>query len=487
MMRNSKVLFVCLIFFFLLSQSTLIAQCPPGDLVIFSQQSVTDFQTAYPSCTTISGNLVINDSSDVVMGVYTADITSLVGLTNIETVTGGLTIRSCSQLPSFVGLDNITSVGTDLFIIENDHADLKSFSGLGKLATVGNSITIRLNDNLEDIFGLATITGDLTGQIKITDNPKLTILTPLNGITSMGSDVTIKRNNLSNLIGLENIQTIGGFLNVREEPSLTDISALLTLTSVGNNTLNISDNPVLTNLDGLDNVTSINGSLYISNNAELGDCDAVCHILVNDQATSYTVGGNKMGSTCQYLTALQTACGVPLPLELTYFSSHHDASLVYLDWETSSETNNAGQYVEKSRNGRDWEEIAWMDGYGTSRDLHDYHFKDYMPYDGINYYRLKQVDYDGKTEYSHVISEYFSAKGHVDVQMYPNPARDLLFIQHQLTGQAKVTLFDIYGKVVLAADLVHPIDVSSLPEGIYYVQVYDESQALDLQKVVILR
>ncbi len=470
---------------FLFSGVSLFSQCPSGGVEIFSQQSVTDFQTAYPNCTTISGDLVINDSSDVVNGVYTADITSLQGLSKLKTITGGLTIRSCSQLTSLVGLDNITSIGTDLFVIENDR--LKNFSGLGKLTTVPNSITIRLNDSLENLFGLGTITGAITGQIKITDNPVMDSITPLNGITSTGSDVTIKRNNLSNLSGLENITTIGGFLNVRQEPSLTSISHLLSLTSVGSNTLNISNNPLLTNLTGLDSVTSINGSLYLSYNTELGDCSAVCHILVNDQATSYVVGNNKQGSTCQYLTALQTAC-VPLPIELTYFSSHQEASQVYLEWETSSEINNSGQFVEKSQNGRDWEDIAWIDGYGTTQDLHAYHFTDRMPYKGINYYRLKQVNYDGKAEYSHVISEYFSRKGSTaGVQMYPNPVRDLLFIQHQLAGDVKVTIFDIYGKVVLAGDLGHSVDVSGLPEGVYYVQVYDEFQALEWQKVVVLR
>lgn len=472
---------------FFLNSGELVAQCPPGGVEIFSQQSVTDFQMAYPNCTTISGDLVINDSADVVNGVYTADITSLVGLDKLETITGGLTIRSCSQLPSLVGLDQITSIGTDLFIIENDHVDLDNLSGLGLLATVPNSITIRLNDNLEDLFGLATITGAITGQIKITHNPKLTDITPLNGITSTGSDVTIKVNNLSNLTGLENIQTIGGFLNVREEPSLTDISALSTLTSVGNNTLNISDNPLLTTLTGLENVTSINGSLYLSGNAELGDCNAVCSILLNDQATSYTVGGNKIGSHCQYLTALQTHCGVPLPIELTDFSSRQDASNIYLKWETSSEINNSGQYVEKSKNGRDWDEIAWIDGNGTTQESHTYHFKDRMPFTGINYYRLKQVDFDGKIEYSHVISEYFSKKSTAGIQIYPNPTKDLLFIQHQLTGNVKAVVFDIYGKSVLATDLNRSIDVSALPKGIYYVKVTSESQTLDWQKVVVLR
>ena len=484
-MRNyNKSFFLAIL---LLNGILLFGQCPSGGVEIFSQQSVTDFQTAYPNCTTISGDLIINDSSDVVGGVYTADITSLVGLNKLETISGGLTIRSCTQLPTFIGLDNITSIGTDLFIIENDHADLDDFSGLGKLTTVPNSITIRLNDNLEDIFGLAQITGALTGQIKITDNPKLTDITQLNGITSTGSDVTIKKNNLSNLTGLENIQTIGGFLNIRAEPSLTSISVLSTLTSVGNNTLDISDNPLLTTLAGLENVTSINGSLYLSNNTELGNCDAVCSILVNDEATSYTVGGNKEGSTCQYLTALQTHCGVPLPIELTYFVSRKDASFVYLEWETSSEMNNDGLFVEKSRNGRDWEAIAWVDGNGTTSDLHTYHFVDRMPYDGINYYRLKQVDYDGKFEYSHVISEYLSNTKHAGAHMYPNPARDLLFIQHQLKGNVKVTLYDAYGKSRLASHLTSAIDVSMLADGIYYVKIYNDTEVLDLRKVVILR
>lgn len=488
-MRNLKdVLLLALILLIkIIFPSDMLAQCPSGGLDIFSQQSVTDFQTAYPNCTQISGDVIINDSSDVVNGTYTTDITSLSGLNKIEIITGSLIIRSCPDLPSLSGLDNVTSVGSDLFIQSNDHAGLTTFAGLGALTSVGNSITVRLNHNLESFSGMGTIVGALTGQIKITDNPKLTSIAPLSGITSTGTDVTIKRNKLTNLDGLQNLEIVSGFLNVREEPSLTSIAELSNLTTVGNNVLNVSDNPLLNTLSGLENVTTLNGDLYLSGNGELGDCDAVCHILNDNIANNYVVGSNKTGSSCQYLTALQDHCTAMLPIELTYFSSHQALNSIYLEWETSSEINNAGQFVEKSQNGRDWQEIAWVDGNGTTNDLQEYHFKDCLPYDGINYYRLRQVDYDGREEYSHVISEYFKGEELV-AQMYPNPARDWLFVQHHLAGNAQVAIFDAYGKNVLNVhEFTSGIDLTSLPEGIYFVQVYNESTVLDWQRMVISR
>ncbi|HHB80028.1 MAG TPA: T9SS type A sorting domain-containing protein [Saprospiraceae bacterium] len=477
-------------FFFLLSiffgSIRLQAQCPSGGVEIFSQQSVTDFQTAYPNCTKINGDLVINDSSDVVNGNYTADITSLAGLSKLDTITGSLTIRSCSQLPSLQGLNHIQSVGTDLFINENDHTDFKTLAGLDALTSVGSSITIRLNDNLESLSGMGTLSGSLTGRIKITDNPKLGSMTPLSNITAAGSDVTIKRNHLTTLSGLDNLQTIGGFLNVREEPVITDISALSSLSTVGNNVLNISNNPLLTNLTGLENVTSINGDLYISENGELGDCDAVCHILNDSLATGYIVGSNKLNSPCQYLTVLQSHCAT-LPIGLTYFSSRITHGTVYLEWETSSEKNNDGQFVEKSHNGRDWQEIAWVDGHGTTEELQDYSFVDELPYEGINYYRLKQVDYDGKEEWSHVISTYYEGK-EKSIRLYPNPANKQLFIQHHLAGNVQAVVYDSFGNnVLIINDLSKAIDVSVLPEGIYYVQIQNQLQVLNWQKVVVLR
>ena len=88
-----------------------------------------------------------------------------------------------------------------------------------------------------------------------------------------------------------------------------------------------------------------------------------------------------------------------LPIELSDFSVRKkNAAAVELNWTTSSEINNDFFTIEKSRNGFDFLEIGMLDGQGQSNSNNHYRFIDEQPYEGYNYYRLKQTDFDG--EYS---------------------------------------------------------------------------------------
>lgn len=95
----------------------------------------------------------------------------------------------------------------------------------------------------------------------------------------------------------------------------------------------------------------------------------------------------------------------PLPVELVKFEGYNENHKNILKWHTVSEINNDHFVVERSVDGINFERIGTMDGMGNSTELISYKYNDLYYIDGTtNYYRLKQVDYDGKFEYSDVIA-----------------------------------------------------------------------------------
>ena len=91
----------------------------------------------------------------------------------------------------------------------------------------------------------------------------------------------------------------------------------------------------------------------------------------------------------------------PLPVEMTTFTAKTVEKTNVLNWATASETNNKGYDIERSRDGNTFQSIGNVKGIGKAAN---YNFVDVNPYNGVNYYRLKQMDFDDKETLSKVIS-----------------------------------------------------------------------------------
>lgn len=117
----------------------------------------------------------------------------------------------------------------------------------------------------------------------------------------------------------------------------------------------------------------------------------------------------------------------PLPVELIAFTGKEQDDMVLLSWKTASEQNNDFFLVEHSVDGRVFTEIGKVFGAGTTTVLQLYGFEHARPSYPDNYYRLKQVDYDGAYEYSNVIlvrMKKVLSNASMDFVMYPNPTTD---------------------------------------------------------------
>ena len=171
-----------------------------------------------------------------------------------------------------------------------------------------------------------------------------------------------------------------------------------------------------------------------------------------------------------------------LPVALKEFSVKSlSCNKVELYWETASERNNDYFEVERSVNGRDFLTVGKVDGTNeTGGSLYtfvdDNDFK-YVPY---FYYRLKQVDFDGRTEYFDIIKVENSCENEgVSMSVYPNPAFDKVFVS--LNGinendRVKLVVTNAIGEEILtvpnvSASIVNEIKLNGLTAGIYNVKL----------------
>lgn len=178
----------------------------------------------------------------------------------------------------------------------------------------------------------------------------------------------------------------------------------------------------------------------------------------------------------QFFNNLEHIVDGLLPVSYISFTATALADNVVLDWRTAMEENNARFEVERSRDGRTFEAIGEVMGAGTTLEAQAYQYIDAAPAAGVNYYRLKQVDWDGAFEYSPVVSAKVSRKA-VEVAAFPNPVTDQLQVTTD-ADEVRIVLLNVQGQIIQHLDnagrsTTANLPMSHLPKGIYFVQIQD--------------
>lgn len=183
-------------------------------------------------------------------------------------------------------------------------------------------------------------------------------------------------------------------------------------------------------------------------------------------------------------TILVTKAGaVALPVTLTYFKGKNIDQKNSLSWATSDETDNDRFEIQRSEDGINFYEIGRVTGKGNGNGITEYGFEDANALKGVNYYRLRQVDKNGKFSFSAVITVTVSNKGYT-IEQYPNPVRDVLTLRLEgnTYGNIQVSIADIQGRVVSrktirkeGAVLKSDLNVHQLQSGVYQLLIQFEN------------
>ncbi len=168
----------------------------------------------------------------------------------------------------------------------------------------------------------------------------------------------------------------------------------------------------------------------------------------------------------------------PLPVNLISFNLEKNNNTIVLNWITNSEKDNHGFEIEKSLNGKKFEKVAYINAKNTLSEKNNYEYFDQSPSDGINYYRLKQIDLDGTFEYSPIKSINYESK--IEITMYPNPAQNQLFFEGVKNG-SKIEILNLSGKNIYTNSnytLNTLVDIRHFNDGIYFVKITNGNNSI---------
>lgn len=178
----------------------------------------------------------------------------------------------------------------------------------------------------------------------------------------------------------------------------------------------------------------------------------------------------------------------PLPVELGSFEGTKGKTNINLRWVTLSEVNNSHFELERSNDGIRFEMIGKIEGKGNTLETSVYDFVDEQPSNGINYYQLKQVDFDGQYEYSNVISiEMDFEKSELNIS--PNPVREKTkIILGEVFPNTILEIVSPTGQIVKEISVnntVEEIDMQDLPNGIYFFRIRNNNTVQNLLHKVV--
>ena len=206
---------------------------------------------------------------------------------------------------------------------------------------------------------------------------------------------------------------------------------------------------------------------------------------IDNSKNLWIFGGDGYGESVsgRYLNDLWKLGVDPLPMLLGNFDLKRLNNTINLIWTTSNELNSKNFEVERSIDGKNFNAIGTVEAEGFASD---YSFIDVKPFVGLNYYRLKMVDKDGKFEYSEIKTIKFGNS--FKFEMYPNPAKSTVnILVDKLNSKAILIITNIYGKQLynqLLNDGNNVININSFSKGIYLVNITTD-ESVETKKLII--
>jgi hypothetical protein len=188
----------------------------------------------------------------------------------------------------------------------------------------------------------------------------------------------------------------------------------------------------------------------------------------------------------------------PIPVELTSFTGNvNNLGQVVLNWETATEVNNQGFEIERRTETSEYRTVGFVEGNGTISEPRSYVYTDITAENGINYYRLKQIDFNGTYEYSSEIEVDVNGPLTFDLaQNYPNPFNPSTSIKYSVSesGNIRLSVFNIVGEEVAvlvdgfnqAGFYEVTFDASNLSTGVYVYKL-QSANSVQTKKMMLLK
>ncbi|MBK7380185.1 MAG: T9SS type A sorting domain-containing protein [Ignavibacteriales bacterium] len=374
------------------------------------------------------------------------------------------------------------------------------YGWLLKLDVLGDSVWSQLfGANLQDLFNSVNQTYDggyiVTGKIRLAEYTDVWLLKT----DSLGNEQWSKNYDYDHDIdvGYSVQQTQdGGYIVVggASPPDIENRGWIIRTDSVGDTLWTLFIN----------SFTNLNGTL---------DASTICYSVFQVQNGDYIVAGAQSQVFFQKEVMLLRISSDIVPIELTSFTVTAQHNNVTLNWQTATETNNSGFEIERKQVGssqssvgnQDWNQIAFIPGFGTTTERKSYSFIDENLLSGIYQYRLKQIDFDGTFEYSNTVEVEITSPTEFSLgQNYPNPFNPTTKIKYTIPtvtlslskGDILVSLkvFDVLGNEIatLVNEQQRPgsyeveFNSAKLSSGVYYYQI-KSGNFLDTKKMVLIR
>ncbi len=469
--------------------------------------------------TKTSGTAVLNQNTDIGGSLTTSNATSILNTNNKYIKLGG-NFAINSGTTTFTN----TTTGT----LEFNGSTTQTYNPGGVL-TLGSVVMNQSVTSVVNLLDIMTISGTLTltngrittnaSEVSVTNSAAASVSA---GNTNSYVDGNLRRN--CNSTGSYDFP-VGQFssgkgyqranINFTSATNVTNLLGKFQVYAVLPGALNSTECGVTYSLPTLNNgywtitatpaMTSGNytGTLYNTSGTYTNQGGASSWTIMKNNG-----GGWGLNGTCALSTVNQVIrtgmssfsdfgtaqSPTVLPIELTSFTGAVVSSGNWLQWTTASELNNAYFTVEKSADAITFSELQKVNGAGTTSETHNYEAYDFNPVKGINYYRLRQTDFNGKYDYSPMIALNNLSGVSIVTAIVPNPTTGDLHIDLNIPVAAllKIEVLDTYGNVLnssmentkAGANVINT-SLKENPAGIYLLRITCDEVGYQFQSKVV--
>ncbi len=402
------------------------------------------------------GNYFLNSStytgngSLTVLGNFTNDWSSSFSTSGNLDITNNFVNRGTAQMDDKVNVGgkftndwSSTLVMTDTVLVTGNVLNRGNFDNSGYL--FGDNFT---NEGPYSATGDTKFNGNVTNK---------------NSITNSGTfDVS------------------GNYINKWNSTSTTNSGDFIVAGNMTNNG-NVVNNGLLYVVGNLNNSSQINndGNIFVDSSVTgSGNVDGSGTLCNSDGQTDPTGGAKANNVTCTVCDGTTNTLPVKLvAFEVEFVEDTH----IDINWRTASEENNDYFEVLHSSNGIDFEVIDRVEGAGNSNTLINYQSSDYNAKQGVNYYQLRQVDFDGKTTLSNIRTVMVNSNN--ELSLYPNPVNNGQNISVEFKNEMSYTaeVYDVTGRMLMSFEgntNSFKIATNELIKGNYILRIVNGEQSI---------